>query len=201
MDPIIPLGILAYLAFQRSDKSSSKAPSSSSSSNLPGEALAFAKSQIGVTENPIGSNTDPNGVILGYMKDGCWDPAWGTGPWCAGFVSACWARTSQPIYFKTCTVSSLENFASQHGVWNRISSTSDFEKVIPGNFFTIDENSNGVSNHTGIIESYDASTKILHTIEGNYSNAVKRVARKSTLSKIVGFSTISSFISTKPCGG
>ena len=191
--------ILAILGIAFLVLSQEKGSIMSQDTDLNLQALEYAKSQIGVKEDPPGSNKDPNGTIMGYMQAGCWNPSWGTGPWCAGFVSACWSRISQPIYFNTCTVSSLENFASQHSVWQRIESTSDFEKVKPGNFFTIDSNKNGVSDHCGIVEYYDKNTKTLHTIEGNYNNRVQRVQRRTTLNQVVGFSTIDNFIQTSKC--
>jgi hypothetical protein len=190
MQPWILLTVFAYFAKQ-------KAAGAADSGSLPSQALSNAFSQIGVTEDPPGSDSDPRGMIQKYMQSSCWTQ--GPAAWCAGFVCWCWANTLNPIYFKTAWVTGLENWATQHDVFHRVTAPEDFEKVIPGNFYTIDQNGNGISDHAGIIASFDPETKTLYCIDGNYSSSVSHVARKYTLSNIVGFSTIQTFIQTTPC--
>jgi len=56
--------------------------------------VVAAQQHIGLTENPIGSNTDPAGLILGWLK------ACGArlgDAWCAAFASHCLSQSLGPV--------------------------------------------------------------------------------------------------------
>ena len=185
---IAAIVLIVFLASQgRSSADPLPLPSGSS---FHEEALNAAQSQLGVNET-----SDPE-KISEYLRACGW-----TGPntaWCAAFVSWVYQQPAKKAYLCGATVTSIIAYASKAGGWKRITSPGDLDRALPGSFYAIDQTGDGVPDHCGIIESWDGSTLVC--IDGNYSDSVERVYRRQTLSKIVGFSTITG-PSGLPCGG
>lgn len=114
--------------------------------------LDIARGEIGVTENPSGSNK---------VK---YNDAYGGGPkaWCCVYI---WwlfreAEASKLFYGgdKTAYVPTLLSFHKKAGQ----AVTKDYQ---PGDVIFFDFNSNGVADHVGLCESWDG--KNITTIDGN----------------------------------
>src|SRR5664279_1335121 len=113
----------------------------------PAQLISLAESQIGIHEDPAGSNHQKFGVWAGLDRN----------PWCAMFVS--WVfdhagHTLPAINFPRgyWAVASGAAWAQSHGMWST-------GRAVPGDIviFTF--------SHTGIVLSDDGST--VRTIEGN----------------------------------
>lgn len=100
-------------------------------------------------------------------------------PWCSEFVSACaiqafGKKTAQKYFPLSAACQYMINKAKQMNIW------VESDKYIPakGDFILYDWDDSGrgdctgVSDHVGIVEYYKAG--MIHVIEGNYSNRVKR---------------------------
>lgn len=124
--------------------------------------IKVARSQIGVMENPVGSNSGPE--INRYLASVDCPPG---SFWCAAFIYWCINEASQNL--------SVPNPASKTGGclkhWNstkgeRITSAeakANPSLIKPGQIFILDHGSG--RGHTGIIEKVEGG--FLHTIEGN----------------------------------
>jgi len=132
-------------------------------SPLQQHALHFAIQQLGVQENPIGSNRGDQ--VSKYLKSVS-VPA-GV-PWCAAFVYWCF----QQACYEICTINPLIKTAHCLTHWNRtqgqrIASAQlhsvDQSNIKPGSIFII-QYKNGMG-HCGIIKEIKGNTII--TIEGN----------------------------------
>ena len=129
--------------------------------------LAAARGELGVTEQPPGSNESPR--IREYrLASGSPPP----GPWCAYFVSWAARHAGTPIG------PNGSGFGSVDAVWGwaqQEGRTTDQPK--PGDLIVWDE-------HIGIVENVLPDGRI-QTIEGNTSNMVAR--RTHTRDGVVGF--------------
>ena len=125
-------------------------------------ALAAAEGEVGVTEQPPGSNDAPR--IADYRTATAGS---GVGPWCAYFVSWAAAQAGAPLGEAGQgfgSVSAVASWAQRTGRWNPAGSGQPPQAgdlIVWG------------GQHIGIVESVDADGTI-HTIEGNSSNAVTR---------------------------
>ena len=125
-----------------------------------GQAMVnLARAEIGVTEQPPGSNESPR--IAQFRQATAGAP--GPGPWCAYFVSWAAREAGVPIG------AAGQGFGRVDDVWawgeragKAIPAGSG--KPQPGDLIVWDE-------HIGIVESVGADGSI-HTIEGNSSNMV-----------------------------
>jgi hypothetical protein len=129
--------------------------------------LAAARGELGVTEQPPGSNESPR--IREYRAASGSPPP---GPWCAYFVSWAARQAGTPIG------PGGSGFGSVDAVWGWAQSegrTTDQPK--PGDLIVWDE-------HIGIVENVLPDGRI-QTIEGNTSNMVAR--RTHTRDGVVGF--------------
>lgn len=129
-------------------------------------ALKVASSQVGIMENPEGSNGGPE--VDAYLKS----VGLGTGfYWCAAFVYWCFQQASVTLgkpnpVFKTAGCINHWNktkgkkFAAEDAVENP-------GLLKPGQIFII--NHGRGSGHTGLIETIEGG--FLHTIEGNSNPA------------------------------
>jgi hypothetical protein len=133
---------------------------------LLGEALKIAKSQIGVMEDPPGSNRGKR--VEEYLAS----TGLGGGHfWCAAFLYWCFQKASESLG-KANPV-----FRTAHCMthWNKttgkkITSLEAVNKPLllkPGHIFII--NTGGASGHTGLIETVEGG--FIHTIEGNSNPA------------------------------
>jgi hypothetical protein len=125
-------------------------------------ALAAAQSQVGVAEQPPGSNDGPQIAEYRTATAGS-----GVGPWCAYFAS--WAAAQAGIPLGEAgqgfgSVSALYGWAQRTG---RATPAGPGVQPNPGDLIVWG------GEHIGIVESVDPDGSI-HTIEGNSSNAVSR---------------------------
>jgi len=133
--------------------------------------LQAARGEIGVTEQPPGSNNSPR--IADYRKATAGAP--GPGPWCAYFVSWAAKQAGTPIG------PNGSGFGSVDAVWSwaqgagRTVPASGQPK--PGDLIVWDE-------HIGIVEQVLPNGQI-KTIEGNSSDRVQRGNRSRD--GVVGF--------------
>src|SRR5512132_2808942 len=129
-------------------------------SSLP--APAAAQSQVGVAEQPPGSNDGPQIAQYRTATAGS-----GVGPWCAYFTSWAAAQAGVPLGEAGQgfgSVSALYGWAQRTG---RAIPAGPGVQPSPGDLIVWG------GRHIGIVESVDGDGSI-HTIEGNSSNAVSR---------------------------
>jgi hypothetical protein len=125
-------------------------------------ALAAAQSQVGVSEQPPGSNDGPQIAEFRTATAGS-----GVGPWCAYFTSWAAAQAGVPLgeaWQGFGSVSALYGWAQRTG---RATPAGPGVQPNPGDLIVWG------GEHIGIVESVDPDGSI-HTIEGNSSNAVSR---------------------------
>jgi CHAP domain len=125
-------------------------------------ALAAAQSQVGVSEQPPGSNDGPQIAEYRTATAGS-----GVGPWCAYFTSWAAAQAGVPLGEAGQgfgSVSALYGWAQRTG---RATPAGPGVQPNPGDLIVWG------GEHVGIVESVDPDGSI-HTIEGNSSNAVSR---------------------------
>ena len=125
-------------------------------------ALAAAQSQVGVSEQPPGSNDGPQIAEYRTATAGS-----GVGPWCAYFTSWAAAQAGVPLGEAGQgfgSVSALYSWAQRTG---RATPAAPGVRPNPGDLIVWG------GRHIGIVVSVDADGSI-HTIEGNSSNAVSR---------------------------
>jgi hypothetical protein len=138
-------------------------------------ALTAAQAEVGVTEQPPGSNDAPR--IAQYRQSTAGS---GIGPWCAYFVSWAAQQAGTPIGEAGQgfgSVSAVSAWAQRTGRWNAAGSGTPpaaGDLVVWG------------GQHIGIVESVDPDGKI-HTIEGNSSNAVTRRTHDATGDGATGY--------------
>jgi hypothetical protein len=129
----------------------------------PGQrALQIAQGEVGVTEQPPGSNDGPR--IAQYRQATAGS---GIGPWCAYFVSWAAQQAGTPLGEAGQgfgSVSAVASWAQRTGRWTPAGAGMPPQ---PGDLVVWG------GEHIGIVESVDAAGSI-HTIEGNSSNAVTR---------------------------
>lgn len=146
---------------------------SSAATPLTAKTLTIASAEIGVTEDPLGSNRGPK--VDQYVLAVGLDPA-GHYPWCAAFVYWCFNQAAIQLTTPGHNVSNpVIKTASVMDHWNRANATpgirclsnaectSEPALVQPGMIFVI-LNSSGTG-HTGLVESVQGA--VLATIEGN----------------------------------
>ena len=125
-------------------------------------ALAAAQGQVGVTEQPPGSNDSAQIAQYRTATAGS-----GVGPWCAYFVSWAAAQAGTPLG------EAGQGFGSVSALYGWAQRTGRATPAGPG----VRPNAGDLivwgGRHVGIVESVDADGSI-HTIEGNSSNAVSR---------------------------
>jgi hypothetical protein len=125
-----------------------------------GQAMVnLARAEIGVTEQPPGSNESPR--IAQFRQATAGAP--GPGPWCAYFVSWAAREAGVPIG------DAGQGYGRVDDVWawaerSGKSIPAGSGRPQPGDLIVWDE-------HIGIVESVGADGSI-HTIEGNSSNSV-----------------------------
>src|SRR5215472_4832677 len=138
------------------------------SSPLLAETLNFAATQIGVMEQPLGSNRGPK--VDMYLRSVGIDPTTGSFPWCAAFVYFCFQQAATSLgspnpVIKTAGVLDHWNRAGAAGI-RRLGTpecVANPSLVAPGMIFVIlNKNATG---HCGLVEGITGT--FLTTIEGN----------------------------------
>jgi CHAP domain len=131
------------------------------------QVLAAAESQLGVTEQPPGSNDGPQ---IATYRSAVAGSAAGE-PWCAYFASWAAAQAGEPLGANgqgLGSVAEITQWASQTGRLLPASATPT-----PGDLILFGDH------HVGIVESVQPDGS-LTTVEGNYSNGVNRVHRAAS---------------------
>lgn len=154
----------------RSVPTADKAPS-----KLLAGALAFAATQIGVMEQPLGSNRGPE--VDAYLRSVGLDPTKGAYAWCAAFVYYCFQQAATRLgranpVVKTAGVLDHWSKAGKAGV-PRIFGADALNNpalVKPGHIFILDYG--GGAGHTGLVESVNGGKLV--TIEGNTNDGGSR---------------------------
>jgi hypothetical protein len=139
----------------------------------PGQAaLQIAQGEIGVREEPPGSN---EGARIAEYRTATVG-AYGGAPWCAYFVSWAAAQAGAPIGDNGSGLGSVDGVAAWAGKTGRLLPADAAPQ--PGDLILFG------SAHIGIVESVNADGT-LTTVEGNHSQAVERVTRQR--SEATGF--------------
>ena len=138
--------------------------------------IDIAKSEIGTSENPLGSsNVKYNTWYYGHAVSGA------NYPWCAVFISWCADQAGIPtsIIPRTASVSNLQTFFINQGLYKNKGYNPN-----PGDIMI--QKSNGAS-HTGIVIESNGAT--FSTIEGNTSNKVAKRSYSLNDNRLSGFGT------------
>ncbi|MEO8665498.1 MAG: CHAP domain-containing protein [Ignavibacteria bacterium] len=131
--------------------------------------LAIAAGEIGVMEEPVGTNSGPE--VDGYLE------CVGLGPgcsWCAAFVYWCYNEACKksgkknPVYKTAGVLSHWNNSSAKKITWQN--AFEDPSLVKPGQVFIMSYG--GGLGHTGIVEKVNGG--FLTTIEGNTNDGGSR---------------------------
>jgi len=136
------------------------------------DVLALARSQIGVAENPLGSNRGtPYHAWFGAYSQG-WQ-------WCAIFVAWLFHHTDPAL------VHGLRSAYS--GDYLTVGRRHGEEVTVgePGDIVVFDWGDGGITDHIGIVESRTGNT--YRTIEGNVNDRVGRVTRARSRTCVMWF--------------
>lgn len=134
----------------------------------PGQAaLQVAQAEVGVREEPPGSNEGARIAEYRTATVGAYPGA----PWCAYFVSWAAAQAGAPIGDNGSGLGSVDGVAAWAGKTGRLLPADATPQ--PGDLILFG------GRHMGMVESVNADGT-LTTVEGNYSQAVERVTRQRT---------------------
>jgi lysozyme family protein len=141
-------------------------------SDLLTEVIAFAATQVGVMEKPLGSNAGPE--VEQYQASVALTRG---DPWCAAFAYFCFAKASEKLgrgnpVIKTGGVLDHWDRARKKGIQTVLAADGkeNPELVKPGMLFIM--STGGGNGHTGIVEKVIGGRLV--TIEGNTSDAGSR---------------------------
>jgi hypothetical protein len=145
------------------------------------QVISIAQSQLGTKE---GTNN--------YTKYGVWYSSYAGSSvyqhaaWCAMFVSWCGnqAGLSSDVFYYHAYCPSGVSWYQKKGEWK-------WKGYAPkmGDIVYYDWNGDKVVDHVGLVESYNSSTGNITTIEGNYSDQVKRRTINYKSSSIFGYAS------------
>ena len=168
-------------------------------SKLLETVVAIAKTQIGVMEEPPGSNRGKQ--VDKYHQSVGLNPSAGN-PWCMAFVYWCFMEASVKLGVTNPAI----KLAHCLNVWksaNKLTyakqvtaerAKKDWKLVKPGMIFILEISPLTRAGHTGVVESVNYMTGIMTTIEGNSNEngsreglGVYRLVRRKITSINVGF--------------
>lgn len=143
--------------------------------SIASAALDVARDQIGVMEQPAGSNRGPE--VDAFLRCVGLNPAAGSFPWCAAFVYWCFEQAAQaggrtnPLP-KTAGVLAHWNKAGERGIRRIgcVKATAQPDLVQPGHVFIMDYG--GGAGHTGLVVEVQGGKLV--TIEGNTNDGGSR---------------------------
>ncbi len=145
--------------------------------NYREDVLTIAASQVGYTESARNFVVDPDsGRCKGYTRFGAW---YGMpyADWCAMFVAFClhYAGITEDRIPRSAACDRWADLVAERGLAIRPTGVEGLYEPRPGDlvFFRL---SGGTPDHIGLVEGFDAESKRVHTIEGNYSASVSRVS-------------------------
>jgi hypothetical protein len=147
---------------QNSSALSTVAPMTLGAGTAGQRALAAAQAEVGVAEQPPGSNDGPRIAEYRAATAGS-----AVGPWCAYFTSWCAAQGGAPLGEVG------QGFGSVDALYGWAQRTGRAMPAGPGVTPSAGDLIVWGGRHIGIVESVDPDGSI-HTIEGNSSNAVSR---------------------------
>ncbi|MCF1182329.1 CHAP domain-containing protein [Marichromatium gracile] len=164
-EPLVVDGILGPLTWAA--LFGAEPPRRRAADRLLTQVLEIARSEIGVREDPLGSNRGPR--VEAYLASTGLD---GGHPWCAAFVHWCFAEAARGLgidnpCINTAGVLDHWNRAGHEGV-RRITqaeASADPARIQPGAIFVIDTGDPGGAGHTGLVERIEGARLV--TIEGN----------------------------------
>ncbi len=137
------------------------APVGASGANAGQTALQVAETQVGVTEQPPGSNDGPQIAQYRTATQGAYAGA----PWCAYFVSWCAAEAGAPIGSQGQGLGSVAEITDWARSTGRLTQTP-----APGELILFG------TEHVGIVKSVNPDGS-LTTVEGNASDGVREETR------------------------
>lgn len=144
------------------------------------DAVAIAAHEIGVREEPMGSNS---GRRVREYQAATFVP--GTGwPWCAGFCCYVWEKAGKRLPYRTASAYGMLTWARGAG-WAKRG-----RDCVPGDLVVF----NIGSGHIAILEHRVGADGLVHTIDGNSSDQVVRRTRPYSL--VAGGVHIPEIIST-----
>ena len=136
-------------------------PVATAGTNAGLTALQVAESQVGVTEQPPGSNDGPQIAQYRTATQGAYAGA----PWCAYFVSWCAAQAGAPIGGQGQGLGSVAEITDWARSTGRLTQTP-----APGELILFG------TEHVGIVKSVNPDGS-LTTVEGNASDGVREETR------------------------
>lgn len=156
------------------------------------DILAVAESQLGYSESTRNYMVEENDAVKGYTRYGQW---YGIphGDWCAMFVSFClhYAQVPGDVIPLECGctrwISKLEERELYLTAAEAFTEEGEFLPV-SGDLIFFDNNGDGLSDHVGLVASVEDG--LLHTIEGNVGNSVRRLKYELTNPVILGYGLI-----------
>lgn len=146
-------------------------PKQDTATGLLEKALEKAETQVGIREQPRGTNDGPE--VRRYLQSVGLDPG---NAWCMAFIYWCFEQarlelgmSSNPLT-RTGHVLTHWNKAGENNIRriSKVQATYDPSLVRPGMIFIIDTGSPGGTGHTGLVEKVIGGRLI--TIEGNTNN-------------------------------
>ncbi len=154
--------------------------------NQAEDIVAVAETQVGYHE---GANNDTkynrwNGTISGYPVNG-----YGY-PWCQCFVSWCANQAGIPtsVIPRTAGTSTGKEFFSNRGLWQNSAYQGGSYTPKRGDIIYYSDSANVYSpSHVGIVTG--CADGYVYTVEGNYSDSVKRRTIALSNSYIIGYGT------------
>jgi CHAP domain len=142
----------------------SASDATAAASTGPQALLSAAESQVGVTEDPPGSNDGPQ---ISVYRDAVAGAA-PSEPWCASFVSWAAAQAGEPIGSSGQGLDSVQDITDWASSTGRLLPPSS--TPAPGDLILFGDR------HVGVVEAVNTDGS-LTTVEGNYGNAVQYVHR------------------------
>ena len=147
-------------------------------------ALTEAGSMVGMTES--GNSSQINAIT----KD--WNQSWAldcrSQPWCAAFATGILAKHGVMDFSKCSNVNytpTLVEWSKGQKTWQQ---GGNGYAPKAGDMIMFDwDNTRSSADHVGIVESYDAASGTVTTIEGNSSNSVRRKTYNVNAACIMGF--------------
>lgn len=156
------------------------------------DIVAVAESQLGYSESTRNYLVEENDTVKGYTRYGQW---YGIphGDWCAMFASFClhYAQVPGDVIPLECSctkwISKLEERELYLTAAEAFTEEGEFLPV-SGDLIFFDNNGDGLSDHVGLVASVEDG--LLHTIEGNVGNSVRRLKYELTNPMILGYGLI-----------
>ncbi len=156
-----PMSVTTFQQALAAAGTTQASPVATGGTNAGLTALQVAQSQVGVTEQPPGSNDGPQIAQYRTATQGAYAGA----PWCAYFVSWCAAEAGAPIGSQGQGLGSVAEITDWARSTGRLTQTP-----APGELILFG------TEHVGIVKSVNPDGS-LTTVEGNASDGVREETR------------------------